>query len=299
MSLIQEWLSANYPNMALPDATRAFLLEQVGSSYSYLTIPELWSVYFDQQGILTGAALPERFNAWFDVNNADLSLRHPLLAAGVGGGGSPPSNEVAPSISGTAQVGQTLTVTPGTWTGSPTLTYQWTRDGSPIGGATATTYVLVTADLGTDVAVTETATNDDGSASEGSNAIAIIYGPELLLNGNFATDTVWNKGSGWSIGSGVATKTAGGAGTLSQPPTSVLEAASSYEVTFTITAVSAGQIRFNFTGGGGSVVGDFLSSPGTYTQTVVATHAHTNFTLGPSSGFAGSVDNVSLKKKVT
>lgn len=87
MSLIQEWLSANYPNMALPDATRAFLLEQVGSSYSYLTIPELWSVYFDQQGILTGAALPERFNVWFDVNNADPALRHPLLAAGVGGGG--------------------------------------------------------------------------------------------------------------------------------------------------------------------------------------------------------------------
>ena len=46
-------------------------------------------------------------------------------------------------------VGTTMTVLPGTWAGAPTSrTYQWTRDGANIATATATTYVLVSADTG-------------------------------------------------------------------------------------------------------------------------------------------------------
>ena len=76
-----------------------------------------------------------------------------------------PVNTSVPTISGTAQEGQTLTVTAGTWTGSPnSFTRQWMRSGAPIAGATAATYTLVTADVGSIVTVGETASNVGGPA---------------------------------------------------------------------------------------------------------------------------------------
>jgi hypothetical protein len=72
-----------------------------------------------------------------------------ILMASVGNSyGSAPVNTVAPAVTGTATVGQTLSTTNGTWLGAPapTFTYQWQRSGSNIGGATSSTYVLVAAD---------------------------------------------------------------------------------------------------------------------------------------------------------
>jgi hypothetical protein len=58
-----------------------------------------------------------------------------------------------PTLAGSATVGQALTVTPGTWTGTPAaFTYTWLRCNAngrlcvAIAGATAATYTLVTAD---------------------------------------------------------------------------------------------------------------------------------------------------------
>jgi surface antigen len=48
--------------------------------------------------------------------------------------------DVAPSITGTAQVDQTLTGSAGSWTPAGTVTLQWLADGQPIKGATRTTY---------------------------------------------------------------------------------------------------------------------------------------------------------------
>jgi DNA/RNA endonuclease G (NUC1) len=59
-----------------------------------------------------------------------------------------------PTISGTAKAGSTLTATAGAWSPAATLTYQWLRDGSPISGATKSTYVVATADRGHKVSVT-------------------------------------------------------------------------------------------------------------------------------------------------
>lgn len=68
--------------------------------------------------------------------------------------------QVLPTISGTLQVGRTLTLTRGTWTPidpAPTLTHEWLADGEPISGQTGTTLAL-TADLeGTRISVRETA----------------------------------------------------------------------------------------------------------------------------------------------
>lgn len=84
-----------------------------------------------------------------------------------------PVNTVAPAITGTAQEGQTVTCSTGTWTGTPTITYayQWKRNGSNIGSATNSTYTLVTADVSQSITCQVTATNAIGSASANSNTI--------------------------------------------------------------------------------------------------------------------------------
>ncbi len=86
---------------------------------------------------------------------------------------APPVNTVAPVVSGTAEIGQTLSTTDGTWTGDPTIvfTYQWKRAGANIGGATASTYLLAAADNAQSITCAVTGTNAVGSASAVSNAV--------------------------------------------------------------------------------------------------------------------------------
>jgi hypothetical protein len=93
-----------------------------------------------------------------------------------------PSNTGAPTISGTAQEGQTLTATTGTWSSSSTSTYayQWQRCNptgaacADIAGATAQTYVIATADVGNTLRVVVKATNSDGSSSAPSAPTAVV-----------------------------------------------------------------------------------------------------------------------------
>ncbi len=104
-----------------------------------------------------------------------------------GGGATAPANTVAPVASGTATVGQTLSTTNGTWTGTATIvySYQWQRDGVNIGSATASTYLLVAADASTSVRCVVTGTNGVGNASANSNAIsvgALTYAQQVLAD---------------------------------------------------------------------------------------------------------------------
>lgn len=87
-----------------------------------------------------------------------------------------PANTVAPSISGTAQEGQTLTAANGTWTGTPTptLTRRWRRNGVAISGATAATYVPVADDIGAVITLAVTGTNDYGVTTVVSAATAAV-----------------------------------------------------------------------------------------------------------------------------
>src|SRR5436305_3955536 len=72
-----------------------------------------------------------------------------------------PVNTSEPKIAGSAQVGQTLTASPGTWTGTGTITfsYQWRRCNAQgngcanIGGADGASYLVRKADEGDTVRV--------------------------------------------------------------------------------------------------------------------------------------------------
>ena len=82
------------------------------------------------------------------VTSAQTSVVPPLL---------PLESMPTPSINGTSTVGSTLTAAPGQWAPAPVaLSYQWIRNGTSIGGATASTYELVADDLGTSISVSVT-----------------------------------------------------------------------------------------------------------------------------------------------
>jgi hypothetical protein len=95
--------------------------------------------------------------------------------------GSLPVNTVAPAVTGTAAVGQTLTTTSGTWTGAPTptFTYQWQRNTTNISGETSTTYIAQFADIGSTLRCVVTATNSLGAVSANSNNTGTVAAPAI------------------------------------------------------------------------------------------------------------------------
>ena len=95
------------------------------------------------------------------------------------------------TITGTPEVGQTLSVTGFAATGNPApdLSYQWQRNGAAISGATGATYALVEADAGADVRRQTTATNSEGSASAVTPAVAVAGGdPAIPQNALITSD---------------------------------------------------------------------------------------------------------------
>lgn len=112
--------------------------------------------------------------------------------------------------------------------------------------------------------------------------------PEYVTNGDFATDTVWTKGAGWSIGSGVATATGAISTDISQTSSISLIAGQPYVATYTVTR-SAGSITPNI----GGTAGTARSASGTYTEIIVA--GATQTLAFNTAGFTGTLDNVSVK----
>lgn len=71
-----------------------------------------------------------------------------------------PANSVLPAITGTTTEGETLSCSTGTWSNTPDAYSRiWRRDGVVIAGATAATYELTEADVGSVITCTVKATN--------------------------------------------------------------------------------------------------------------------------------------------
>jgi hypothetical protein len=116
-----------------------------------------------------------------------------VAQAGFASFSEPPLNTALPQISGTPAAGQTLACSTGSWSGSTpqSYAYQWLRNGTPVGGATAASYVVAPADAGQQFACTVTARNlAAATASATSAAVSIqsgLGGPPTII-GNYAVN---------------------------------------------------------------------------------------------------------------
>jgi Bacterial Ig-like domain (group 3) len=92
-----------------------------------------------------------------------------------------PANTQAPAITGTAEQGDTLRVSNGTWNNSPTqYSYAWENCNSAgsncaaITGATSSSYALSAADIGSTIVCVVTATGPGGSTPASTKKTAVV-----------------------------------------------------------------------------------------------------------------------------
>src|SRR5918996_392347 len=137
-----------------------------------------------------------------------------------------PRNTAEPRVSGSAVEGQRLTTTTGTWTGAQPIafSFRWVRcgtdggapDGSncpAINGATSSSYVLTSADVGRRLRVRVTATNSAGSATVASNPTRTVAPGRAPVNTRMPSVTgTWVEGATVTLNRGTWT----GAASFSQ-----------------------------------------------------------------------------------
>jgi hypothetical protein len=105
------------------------------------------------------------------ATNADGTGRADTKGSGVVAARGVPKNTARPTISGKALVGETLTVTNGTWTGASTFSYQWQQcdqngnNCADIAGANGSTYGVRSTDIGHEILARVKATNRFGSTT--------------------------------------------------------------------------------------------------------------------------------------
>lgn len=126
----------------------------------------------------------------------------------------------------------------------------------------------------------------------GDNTVDIPSPPtDLVTNGDFATDTVWTKGTGWTIAGGFGVHASGNVATLSQTITAGLDEGDSYFVQYDLVVTAGGGVTVSV----GGTAGTLRISTGTYTETIVAGSTELiEFT--PVTDLVGTVTNVELFK---
>jgi hypothetical protein len=203
------------------------------------------------------------------VDAVGLKIKADGVYQGGASPGTAPENTAPPTIAGTLATGQTLTVTEGTWTGTPTpiLLHRWEADGIPIPGARGLTHILTVNDAGKDVVCVEIGVNSNGSNTADSNALSIpvVLGPELLIDPSFDQGTdEWNT-TGWAVGGGVAeVQSPPSPGTEVYSISNAVVAGKRYQFSMVVSAISGANLRFNYG------PGDVFSTAGTHTQLIDA-----------------------------
>lgn len=119
---------------------------------------------------------------------------------------------------------------------------------------------------------------------------------EILSNGEFDSDTAWDKGTGWTISDGVLTHATGTASTVTQDSEDMdgsISEGVTYRLTFTVSGYNGGYITPQVGGASGVSV----NANGDYSMDVVS-GSGADFVFYASAAFSGNIDDVSLKEIV-
>lgn len=91
-----------------------------------------------------------------------------------------PQSSAPPAIAGTAKAGGTLVCSPGTWANAPTAyVYQWSRDGTPISGATGSSHTVQKIDEGNTLSCAVAAVNVAGVGFAAASAGVLVPVPHV------------------------------------------------------------------------------------------------------------------------
>ena len=174
-------------------ANQAFAATANWSTWTTLTL--------NQPALAAGA---HTLKVWFDSTaGSNNYINLDILTVTQVAVTQPPVNTSAPTITGLAQSGQTLTASTGVWTNNPTsFTYVWNRCSpgcSALGSAMPSTFLLGAADVGSTITVTVTGANSAGNGTAATSAptSTVTTGPatQVIAAGtsatNLPTETVW------------------------------------------------------------------------------------------------------------
>lgn len=131
------------------------------------------------RGKVGGPTNPGGRNEDFDLQVFTLGFLQEPIEVNPTTAGNPPTLTVNPAITGIAEVGETLTLSTGTFTGDATITYEyaWFAGGVKIADEAASTLVLTSAQLGKIITGRVTARNSSGSAIGYSAATLAVTNP--------------------------------------------------------------------------------------------------------------------------
>ena len=124
--------------------------------------------------------------------------------------------------------------------------------------------------------------NYDGTVSP-------ISGQQVVLNGTFAFDTDWTKGTGWTIIGGKAVCDGSQVATSNLSQSIGLVDETVYAVTYTISDYGAGIVQIYL---GSAGAGTQRSANGTYTENIKCSGAPTTFHIVAFPTFVGKVDDI-------
>ncbi len=122
-------------------------------------------------------------------------------------------------------------------------------------------------------------------------------GRDLVGNGDFSSTTGWTLSGGAAI-SGGSLSFPGSGTAFATKAIAAIKPLTTYEITYTIVSVSAGNASFRLDGST-DVIGASRSAPGTYTERLTSNATTTGIQIVGSATFNGVYDNLTLREVVT